>query len=233
MLNSSTPSGRAASVLQPLDVLHRALADQQAPRVELMQRLGAPHVDLVLRALQIAHEAVAVAVVVDVGREGQEARAALALVVDERRRRAGELHAAGIVADVPFAALDVFVRDDAHPLLLDVDPAALAVLLRPALDVAARRQQPLQFLGMLRIHLLRHFQVEPLRHAEVAGIAEVRTVGARVVEEAVVVDHLQRDLGVAAGRPAPAPSARRRSPRARRSCVASMPTLFQRARSSA
>ena len=54
--------------------------------------------------------------------------------------RARQLHTAGIVADMPFAALDVLVRDDADALLLHVDPAALTVLLRPALDIAATRQ---------------------------------------------------------------------------------------------
>ena len=64
-----------------LDIIDHALGGANAARVELMQRLGAPHIVFVLRIFPLPVKAVTVAVVVDRGREHAILAKALAALV--------------------------------------------------------------------------------------------------------------------------------------------------------
>jgi hypothetical protein len=178
-----------------LDVVDRALLADDAARVRQRQLLRLALVARVLRALEGAHERIAVAVLVDEGREHLEGGDVVAVLVKERRDALIQKHVGAIERPAPAALVLVPVLDDAKPLRGRDDPLDLAVGVGGEIAVAGK--QPCELVGLLGENLFRSPEIEPFCDALVADILQVDAVGLRVVEIFIADHPVQANVGIA------------------------------------
>ena len=162
-----------------------------------MQALGAALVDLVLRRFHVAEETVAVAVVIDIGREHHILRNGAALLVAQVTLAFGEDGGAGIDGEAPLVAALVPVVDHPHTAMVLVAHHPFIVAVGVAGELRAEIDRGLDLLRLVGKGGEQFAGIGPFADPHIARIGEIGAGRGRVVEEPRGVDHFETDLGIA------------------------------------